>query len=112
MTLPQAVPTTAGVRMTVTADVQHLCPFVNEVDNGAVTVTWQANGATFELHSLRDYLNGFKNSEISHEMLTDRILRDLSTTQGVEIVSVESTWDTAGMEVQCSTLPTLAGAMS
>lgn len=106
------VPSTAEVRMTVTAEVQHLCPFVNEVDNGTVTVTWRTNGATFELHSLREYLNGFKNSEISHEMLTDLIRHDLAVTQGVEVLAVESTWDTAGMEVMCSTSPTPAGATS
>jgi len=94
--------------MTVTAEVQHLCPFVEEVDNGTITVMWRTNGATFELHSLREYLDGFKDSEISHEMLTDRIRHDLSAMQGVKIVAVESTWDTAGMEVQCYTSPTPA----
>jgi len=108
----QPVPTSADVRMAVTAEVQHLCPFVDEVDNGTVTVTWRTNGATFELHSLREYLSGFKDSEIAHEMLTDRIRHDLSVTQGVHLLSVESTWDTAGMEVRCGTWQTRAGAMS
>ena len=108
----QPVPMTANVKMSVAAEVRHLCPFVNEADNGTVTVTWRTNGATFELHSLREYLNGFKDSEISHEMLTDRIRHDLSVTQGVEVVAVESTWDTAGMEVQCSTSPTPAEVTS
>lgn len=101
----------SDVTMTVTAPLTHLCPHVDEVDNGTITLTWRVNGYTLELHSLREYLNGFKYAEVSHEEITDLIRHEMSVTPGVEVVSVETTWDTAGMEVKCSTSPTLAEAL-
>jgi NADPH-dependent 7-cyano-7-deazaguanine reductase QueF len=100
------VDSTADVTMTVSSPLRHLCPFVDEVDEGSVNITWQVNGATFELHSLHEYLDGFKDSELSHEAITDLIRHNLSVTQGIEIVSVTTHWQTAGMDVQCSTSPT------
>ena len=101
----------SDVTMSTTAPVEHLCPFVDEVDYGTVTIVWFANGSTFELHALRTYLDGFKDSRLSHEELTDRVRHDLSVLPGVELIRVESTWETAGMEVRCSTSPTLAGRL-
>jgi NADPH-dependent 7-cyano-7-deazaguanine reductase QueF len=111
MSRPTIVPATADVRVTATSPIQHLCPFVDEVDNGTITITWRTNGATFELHSLRKYISGFKVSEISHEALTDLIRHDLSTERGISLISVESSWTTADMEVQCFTSPILAGRL-
>lgn len=103
MSRVRVVPSKADVTITVTSPLRHLCPFVDEVDNGTVTITWRAKGKTFELHSLRAYLDGWKDSEISHEDITDIIRRDLSVTPLIEIVEVRSAWDTAGMAVSCST---------
>lgn len=102
------VPCSGDVTMTVTSPMTHLCPHVEEVDYGHITITWRVTGQTFELHTLAEYLRGFKKSRISHEEITDRIRRDLSVHDGIELVSVETTWDTARMEVRCSTSPTLA----
>lgn len=101
-------PSTADVTMHATSLLIHRCPFVDEVDNGTVTIAWRVDGQTIELHSLRDYLASFRDSEIAHESLTDRIRHDLGTTPGIADVTVTTTWDTAGMEVTCSTSPTLA----
>jgi NADPH-dependent 7-cyano-7-deazaguanine reductase QueF len=109
MTNAQPVDCAADVTMTVTAPVRHLCPFVNEVDEGFITITWRVDGATLELHSLADYLREFKDSELSHEAFTDRVSHDLSLIAGVDLVTVQTTWTTAGMEVKCSTSPTLVG---
>lgn len=98
----------SDVTITAKATLRHLCPHVEEVDYGTVTIAWRVNGATYELHSLAEYLRGFKDSRISHEQITDRIRHDLSVVDGIELVSVETTWDTAGMEVRCSTSPTPA----
>lgn len=106
---PVTVPVEADVRMTVTSPIRHLCPFVNEVDEGAVTIGWDAEGWTFELHALRAYLNAFADREISHEELTGEIRAELSTHHGINAVTVETHWDTAGMDVNCSTSPTPAG---
>lgn len=103
------VPNTNDVTMTVTAPLKHLCPFVDEIDDGTIEITWAVDGATFELHALADYLRGFKDSRLSHEEITDAIRHDLSCVPGVQLVSAVSTWTTAGMEVTCSTSPTLVG---
>ena len=101
-------PIDATVRLSATADIQHMCPFVHEVDNGTITITWTADGWTLELHSLRDYLNTFHDREISHEDLTEEVRAELSTNHGINNINVTSKWRTAGMEVLCSTSPTHA----
>ena len=105
MNTPTVVPIEANVTLATTADIQHMCPFVNEVDNGTVRITWDADGWTLELHSLRAYLNTFHDREISHEELTDEIRAEIGSRHGINNVKVESTWRTAGMEVLCVTLP-------
>lgn len=97
------VPIEATVTMTASANIQHMCPFVHEVDNGTVTVAWEAAGWTFELHSLRAYLSTFTDREISHEDLTDEIQAELSGAHGINAVTVNSSWHTAGMDIKCST---------
>jgi NADPH-dependent 7-cyano-7-deazaguanine reductase QueF len=106
---PTTVPIEATVTLTTTADIQHMCPFVKEVDNGSVTITWEAQGWTIELHSLRAYLNTFHDREISHEELTDEIGAELGSYHGISVKSVNTNWRTAGMEVTCSFLPTPVG---
>lgn len=97
------VPVESTTRMTVTSPIQHLCPFVTEVDNGNVTVSWDANGWTFELHKLRAYFDTFHDREISHEELTAEVQAELSGHHGIGNVTVSSAWSTAGMAVVCFT---------
>lgn len=105
-----AVPDTSAVTITATGAITHLCPHVDEVDNGRISITWRVDGQTYELHSLAAYLRSFKDSRLSHEALTDRIRHELSVVDGIELVAVETTWTTAGLGVTCSTSPTPAGA--
>lgn len=109
MSTPLTVPIEAGVRMSTTASIQHMCPFVQEVDNGTITIGWDTDGWTFELHALRAYLNTFAGREISHEDLTDEVRAELSSHYGIDRVAVSTSWRTAGMEVLCSTSPILVG---
>jgi len=111
MITPNLVPVEANVTLTTTADIQHMCPFVQEVDNGTVTITWETEGWTLELHSLRDYLNTFRDREISHEELTEEIRAELNSRHGINIKSVKTTWRTAGMEVRCSSWLIPAGRL-
>lgn len=97
-----------SVTMTVTAPLRHQCPFVNETDEGSVTLTWTTSGNTLELHALRGYLDQFADWVISHEELTDKIRDDLGAVQGIYAVQVETRWSTAGMGVTCSTWETPA----
>lgn len=102
------VPDSSDVAVTVTGALDHRCPHVNERDHGNVTISWRVKGQTYELHSLAEYLRLWKDSEISHEAITDRIRHDLSVVVGIELLSVETEWLTAGLEVQCASTPTLA----
>lgn len=101
----------ADVTVTITADLTHLCPFVNEIDHGSITITYRIAGNTLELHALRDWFNGFKDSHITHEGLTDLIRHHLATLPGIEVIDVRTNWTTAGMDVTCSTSPTPAGQL-
>lgn len=103
------VPVEANVQLSAKANIQHMCPFVHEVDNGTITITWDTDGWTIELHSLREYLATFGDREISHEALTQEVRDELGTHYGINVISVTSSWRTAGMEVLCSTSPTLVG---
>ena len=107
----QTVEDASDVTSAVTGDLRHRCPHVEEIDRGRVTITWRVAGRTYELHSLREYLAGFADARLSHEEVTDRIRHDLSVADGIELVSVETTWLTAGLEVSCSTSPILAGLL-
>lgn len=95
-----------GIAMQATAPARHLCPFVQEKDEGTVTVHWVTEGRTLELHSLRRHLDAFaaeySQTEISHEAYTQRV-HDSLTVQGhlygMHITKVETHWETAGMPV-------------
>jgi NADPH-dependent 7-cyano-7-deazaguanine reductase QueF len=95
-----------GTQVTVVMPVTHLCPFRDEVDNGAITILWVVGGAsTFELHALRAYLDSWSDTQVSHEDLTSQVLDFLNSLDGPDVLEVESTWNTAGGEVtvSCST---------
>jgi len=107
--LPAAVPgPPEDVTLTATAPLRHLCPFVEEVDDGAVTIAWSTCGNTIELHSLAEYLKQFADWRISHEALTDQIKHDIDGVPGIYATSVSTAWKTAGMDVACSTSRTPA----
>lgn len=105
----RTVEDSSDVTLTATTDLRHRCPHVDETDIGRVTITWRVLGKSYELHSLAKYLDGFRDSILSHEQITDRIRHDLSVVREIELISVNTTWVTAHMEVTCSTSPTLVG---
>lgn len=106
MTVPHAaMPTTvdcpADVAMSATGPIQHLCPYVDETDNGTIAIGWTCEGQTVELHSLRRYLDGFAESRISHEELVDRVAHDVrALSPGLADVTVSATFGTAGFAVE------------
>lgn len=83
----------------------HRCPFVDEVDRGAVTITWSTDGATLELHGLAAWLRTWTDVAVSHEALTDLIRSSLAGQPGIADVSVSTRWDTAGAEVVVRAVP-------
>ena len=105
MTTPhiETVMASPGLIMTITSPLTHRCPFRDEVDEGTITVTWQTMNGTIELHSLRAYFDSFAGSVISHESMTDMIRRELNRIPSVKALDVVTHWNTAGMDVACST---------
>jgi NADPH-dependent 7-cyano-7-deazaguanine reductase QueF len=102
------VPCDSDITVTTYGPLIHLCPFREEEDLGTIRITWTCAGATFELHSLTEYLSTWEQTRLSHEEITDRIRHDLSAHKGIQVQAVETTWHTAGLEVSCSTSPTPA----
>lgn len=82
----------------VRGPVKKLCPYRNEVDEGTVTVTFSVSHRDDcrELHSLAGYLGSFEGASLSHEDFTRQVHADLAA------LSVESTWQTAGLTVTCA----------
>jgi NADPH-dependent 7-cyano-7-deazaguanine reductase QueF len=73
---------------------------VEEVDTGTVTITWRCEQNTIELHSLAAYLDSWAEQKISSEEITEQIMRDLEQQlDGIQSMSVSTTWETAGMTV-------------
>lgn len=108
MSFVETVDDSSDVSLTATGDIRHRCPHRNEIDRGRVAITWRVLGKSYELHSLAEYLRAFADSVLSHEQVTDRIRHDLSVAEGIELVAVKTTWNTAGLEVQCATSQTPA----
>lgn len=92
-----------GTVLRITAPLVHECPFKQETDEGSVTITWETEGRTFELHSLAAYLKTFAPVRISHEALTRHLKDSLNASTGLTVVSVATRWGTAGLDVACST---------
>lgn len=97
---PAVVPEDAPARLTASGPLRHLCPHVEEVDDGTVEIGWTCAGSTLELHSLAAYLDGFAAARISHEHLTRAIQEDLAGLYGIAAVTVTTSWSTAGLGVR------------
>lgn len=95
----ELVPAPHGAKVSASGEVTHLCPFKDEVDKGRAHVSWVTSGATYELHSLAEYLGTFADQSISHEQLATKIMNDLNR-DGVSGVWVEVRFITAGLIVE------------
>lgn len=62
-----------------TGEVTAWCPFEGTADYYDLTIEYRPDGYVVELMSLRDYFQSFRDEEISHEALTDRLFEDLVT---------------------------------
>lgn len=88
--------------VTVTVRVQKRCPFVPEIDYGTAVLTFDIPEGEMapELHGLAKQLDAARGEEISHEEYTQGLL---NTWGHAGLIRAETTWQTAGMEVRCST---------
>lgn len=97
----ELVPAAAKVTASATAQVDHLCPFKDETDEGSVTIIWDCAGDTVELHSLSLFLAAFAFEKISHEDLVGEIFaRFEALAPRVVIRSVTARFTTAGIDVE------------
>lgn len=95
------VPANPNIIMTVTSPVQHYCPFVDEVDNGAIVLTWVTSDSTIELHSLATFLGHYADQKISHEDLVDEVFDCLEAlSPHIILRSVTARFTTAGIDVE------------
>lgn len=85
-------------KITLSRPLVHQCPFVDEVDNGTVTIVYTPITEPLELHALAAYLDGFDDQAITHEALTQKIYDDLEPEAATLIVT--TTWTTAGFNVE------------
>lgn len=81
--------------VTLTCPITHLCPYVDEVDVGTVTIDYSPDGDPIELHELAAFLRSFHGQRVTHEALTQSI------ADRYPGVHVATTWTTAGVEVTC-----------
>lgn len=93
----EVVKVESNARVCVGGTIRHLCPFVPETDTGLFEVTWLTDAETLELHSLAAYVTEWADVVISHEDLTTRMFKELSEL--VPVMTVETTWTTAGQTV-------------
>lgn len=98
MTGDLLVDTPAEVTVTAFGPIRHICPYVDELDEGTVEITWSTSGATFELHALRQYLDGFADVKASHEEVAAAIRVDLDSP-GLTVTEVVVRFPTARFEV-------------
>lgn len=98
MNAPITVPCDAGVTVNANARVVHLCPHVEERDDGSVQIEWRCRGATLELHALANYLATFEQVAISHEHLVHEIREHLEQQPGIKAVRVSARYTTAGID--------------
>lgn len=91
--------TDARVTVTATFPAYHTCPFVDEADEGTITLVWSTGPATLELHAVARWLDSLDEWFVSHEDYTERILVGLRAL-GVDVISARSTWSTAGGAIE------------
>jgi NADPH-dependent 7-cyano-7-deazaguanine reductase QueF len=84
------------VRVTVRRLFVHRCPFVDEIDQGEIEISW--DGSAVELHELGDYLDTWATVPISHEAVAEAV-RLAVLERGGENVEVIGRFTTANFGV-------------
>jgi len=73
-----------------------LCPRSGYPDFATIAVTYVPNRKIVELKSLKLYLNGFRDQNISHEAVTNRIFDDLKKGLGPRQMEVTGDFHVRG----------------
>lgn len=86
------------MKVTLIAQLRHLCPFIDEVDDGEIQVTYEQEptGPLLELHDLRAIFDTYEDTKISHEELTAEVAFRLVG----RAETVTTRWRTADIDVQ------------
>ncbi|HCB34048.1 MAG TPA: NADPH-dependent 7-cyano-7-deazaguanine reductase QueF [Acidimicrobiaceae bacterium] len=75
-----------------TPELTCVCPFTGQPDFATVVVDYLPAGFVVELKSLKMYLWGYRDTGISHEAITNRILDDLAALLSPQEMTVETRW--------------------
>lgn len=78
------------MKVTISAQVSHLCPFKDEIDIGRIRL---ALTEPTELHALAEYLQSFTDQVVTHEVMTQEIAKHTNA-------HVTTYWTTAGMDIE------------
>jgi NADPH-dependent 7-cyano-7-deazaguanine reductase QueF len=92
-----------GLTIRAELDGVHQCPILDEIDRGAVAITWRIATHTIELHGLRHWVTSLKDWAVSHEDYTAEVAATIAALPGIEDVTVTSDWVTAGIRVHVTT---------
>src|SRR5262245_42617343 len=85
------------VQVSAEFTARHLCPFVEEADEGLVTISWITSaGETYELHALAKLVASRQFERVSHEQWTADLAAALTVGAKVTGLAVASAWSTAG----------------
>ena len=73
-----------------------VCPKTGQPDFGTIVITYVPDRKCVELKSLKFYLNGFRNTGIFYEAVTNQILDDLVAATDPRRMTVVTKWGPRG----------------
>jgi 7-cyano-7-deazaguanine reductase len=75
-----------------TPELTCLCPVTGQPDFATIVITYVPDDQIVELKSLKSYLWSFRNEEVHHEDITNRILDDLVSALSPSSMTVVTEW--------------------
>lgn len=85
--------------VTMEMPVEHLCPFVDEVDLGELTIWFEPLLKTVELHAASRWVRRYQRITISHEDLVDEVLTWIVKTVKPAAAAVHGKFVTADIKI-------------
>ena len=72
------------------------CPFSGYPDFAKLNIFYQPNLKVYELKSLKLYINNYRNQEISHEEVVNRIMDDLLVAANLHWIHLNADFNPRG----------------
>lgn len=77
----------------------HRCPFVDETDEGVITITYRPGDRLAELHGLAAVVDGYRGVEITSEQITFDLALWFREAFNPHTLAVTTAWQTAGIDM-------------